>query len=161
MQLVVQKASVEGAGQLLRVLRLNSNIPHFTTLLEVMSDIHTCSRCNSILQYCHPITEYQKSFELPVSSLLEGSSGPNPCNFFKTLIEKCRWPQGYFDNNPNSRVAILFDDNIDSSYVLSVASLPRPPPPRPGTRNFRSAASNYGELLAWECQVVTGAGTVF
>ena len=134
-----------------------------------MGDIHTCSRCYSILQNSHPITKHQKCFELPVSSLLEFSSGPNPCNFFKTLIEECRWPQGYLDNNAHSRIAILFDDLIDSSYMLSVATLPRrlAPYTRPirsalprNTRRIRSAASGYGELLTWPCQVVTDLGTI-
>lgn len=124
-----------------------------------MSGIHTCGRCNSILQDSHPVTKYQKCFELPVSSLLKFSSGPNPCNFFKTLIEECRWPQGYLDNNRHSRIAILFDDKVDSSYMLSVATLPRRP--EPDTRRFRSAASKCGELIEWQCQVVTNPGTIF
>ena len=123
-----------------------------------MSDVHTCSRCKSILLDSHPITKYQKSFELAVSSLLEFSSGPNPCSFFKTLLENCRWPQGYLDNSHHSRIAVLFDDNIDSSYVLSVAAFPRRPAPDDG--RIRSAASRYGELLAWQCQVVTDSGTM-
>ena len=124
-----------------------------------MSDVHTCSKCDSILLNAHPITKYQKSFELPVSSLLELSSGPNPCNFFKALIENCRWPQGYVDNNPSSRIAILFDDYNVDSYGLSVASLPRRP--EPDTRKFRSAVSRYGELLEWQCQVFTSPGMRF
>ena len=69
------------------------------------------------------------------------------------LIEMCRWPRGHFENNAESRIAILFDDLIGSACMLSVATLPRRPPvdiDRP-----RSAASRYGELLQLSCQVVT------
>lgn len=123
-----------------------------------MSDIHTCSSCDTILLNSHPTSEYQKSFELPVASLLEFASGPNPCNFFRMILEKCRWPQGYLENNRHSRIAILFDDNVDSSYVLSVATLPRKPAPH--TRHVRSATERYRELLAWPCQIVTDPGTI-
>ena len=111
-----------------------------------MCPVHSCSNCDMILLNSHPTSKSQKSFELPVSSLLEFASGPNPCSFFKTLLEKCRWPQGYLDTNRHSKIAILFDDNIDSSYVLGVATLPRKP--APPTRHVRSATERYGELLA-------------
>jgi len=126
-----------------------------------MSDTHTCSECDSILISSEPITKYQKSFELPLSTLLEFSSGSSLCIFFQTLIEECRWPRDHLQNRPNSRFSILFDDEVDSSYMLSVATLPRIlplVPEKPG--QLRSATSRYRELLAWQCQIVTDPGIV-
>ena len=79
---------------------------------------------------------------------------------FGTLIESCLWPQNYFENNPNSRIAILFDNNVDSSYMLSVATFPRKPTAAADRYRIRSATSRYGELLQWACQIVADPGTI-
>jgi hypothetical protein len=169
-----------------------------------MSDIHSCSKCDSILVKSHQVTEYRNMFELPLSSLLESSGGPNPCKFFKTLFEKCQMPQGHLQTASDSRIVILLDKHIDSSNLLSVTVLPRKPQAQIG--RFRSAVGQYefmrddesemenpeqrrrarrgllsrskiwrrrkntkkldfdisliGNLLAWQCQIVTDQGTI-
>lgn len=123
-----------------------------------MSNIHSCTKCDSVLLKSYPVTKYQKCYEIFVSRVVEFGSGQDPCSFFKMLLEKCRWPQGYLEN-PDSRIAILFDNLIDSSYMVSIATLPRPPQ-NTDHDHFASATERYGELLQLECQIVTDRGTI-
>jgi hypothetical protein len=122
-----------------------------------MDHIDSCSKCDSILVKSYQATQDKKCFELALSSALEFSRGPDSCNFFKTLIKECRWSRCQLGNSPDSRIAIQFDDHIDSTYHLSVATLPRPP--RRGYLDSLSSRDS-DDLWEWDCQIVTNLGMI-